>query len=262
MREQKMDELYKRYEELMNKFDVDFYEIIRHFGNSETRYGDMPKRFMTNFLENIKLMNDLNLIILRQEKDKNVKAKYLDLKYLRLRNYFDLCSNLRSFYSNSELDTFLSILHEELDMCSYNLNVVEGFMTSEISSQNMSLYLIDGHEVNKKYAIFLPDLQVCIGEIGCSEIEYRNEKKINVFYRIFSDFRGHNYALDALNLMAEGLYQRGVNSLFFYIDTRNVASIKTAEKFGGVVTEQYNDVVTYEADLVKIFETKKSSIGK
>lgn len=261
-----MNELYKRIKGLEIKVDNKFAKIVKHYENVKTNTVHLPKWFMDDFYKKIKLLKDLDRVILSQEKDINTKVKYLRTKCLKLdvmiEQILKLSRGLHYLSDNSELSTLFEVFDEELLMSEYTLAVFENGIAPEMSNQDMALYMIDGDEKNKKYAIFSRDRQICIGEIGYSEINFGEEMKLNTFYRIFSEFRGNNYALAALNLMSEELYQSGINNLSFLINSTNVPSIKIVEKFGGIITSPKEGLVSYEANLAQIFGNEKSPIGK
>ena len=51
-------------------------------------------------------------------------------------------------------------------------------------------------------------------------------------------------------MMSEYLYKKGVRELFISADRKNIASIKTIEKFGGQILKEYSDIIQYRCDLL------------
>ena len=95
------------------------------------------------------------------------------------------------------------------------------------------------------FYIYLHDTNTIIGEIIYDD-EWRNQELYgNVGYSINSAYNGHNYARKALELLKQLLIGKKEKMVLNIYDG-NVASIKTAEKFGakavryGKVPEKYN----------------------
>ena len=83
-----------------------------------------------------------------------------------------------------------------------------------------------------KYKIFLKDSNELIGEI-----EYRgyhiSEYIGDVGYNIEEEYRGNNYAYEALELLSDILINNGIDSFWISASSRNYASIKILLRYGG-----------------------------
>ena len=95
------------------------------------------------------------------------------------------------------------------------------------------------------FDIYLHDTNTRIGEVIYDD-EWRNQELYgNVGYSINDEYQGHNYARKALELLKQLLIGKKEKIILNIFDG-NIASIKTAEKFGakivryGKIPRKYN----------------------
>ena len=97
----------------------------------------------------------------------------------------------------------------------------------------------DNNKLSGRYYIYLHKTNLIIGTI-----EYRSyhfsEYVGDISYGVMEEFRGHNYALRALNLLSEHLFKNGVSDFWITAHKSNIASIGTVLKYGvnGTILER------------------------
>lgn len=143
----------------------------------------------------------------------------------------------------------------EIDEQYKNLEAIEIVKKNEceISDGEIDLYL-EYHNLETGYRmckIFLHNTSTYIGDIkffGKSNYIATG----NIAYNINQKFRGHGYALKALKLITDKIYEDGIDKVYIAAFDYNIPSIKTIEKFGGVLVENNRKIRSYECDLKKI----------
>jgi predicted acetyltransferase len=89
------------------------------------------------------------------------------------------------------------------------------------------------------------------GIIGYINIRIGNNENIyyggHIGYFIKEEYRGHNYAAKACNLIKRVAKVHGMNEVFITCNPDNIPSRKTCEKIGAILTEivdlpEYNDM--------------------
>lgn len=104
------------------------------------------------------------------------------------------------------------------------------------------------------YNIYLHDTNEHIGNIsfrGTLKGKPYEGYDGNIGYIIDEKYQGKGYALSALKLMTDKLYKEGIEEIFIATYKTNVPSIKTIEKFGGVLMNKYStkNINLYRCDL-------------
>lgn len=127
----------------------------------------------------------------------------------------------------------------------------------DASDGEIDLYLKNtiGKNGSREYLIYLHNTLTEIGKVifwgQCDgEIPFRG----NVSYCIDPEYRGHHYALKALNLMADKLLEDGITTIYISAESHNIPSIRTIELFGGIPRSDIDphNIQAYECDLEKI----------
>lgn len=108
-------------------------------------------------------------------------------------------------------------------------------------------------------SIYLHDTGI---EIGTIDYRHKCESEwlADIGYTIDPSHRGNNYAYKALKLIEQLIAQKGVELITITVQDKNIASIKTIEKFGGVLTGTvHGDVLRYTCPITPVLEhtTKK-----
>ena len=99
-------------------------------------------------------------------------------------------------------------------------------------------------------------------EIGFIKVSYGVAAKPrigNIGYEISSEYRGHNYTSKALELLVDEMLSKNLDNPTLAIYPHNIPSVRTAEKFGGVVIYQAQnkfDWNIYQVDLKSKRENK------
>lgn len=84
------------------------------------------------------------------------------------------------------------------------------------------------------YYICLHDTNNIIGEIQYRGYHF-DSLLGDVGYRIEPEYRGNKYAFQALVLLSELLYERGISDFWISTCNDNIASLKTIERYGGIL---------------------------
>lgn len=111
--------------------------------------------------------------------------------------------------------------------------------------------MIDGRENDQNnilgnYSICLSGEKKVVGEI-CYRGYHVSEFMGDIGYSIDMNFRGNNYAYQALCLLGELLKENGVEDFWAAAYKNNIPSLKTIEKYGGVFVDTNNNVCLYRA---------------
>ena len=105
-------------------------------------------------------------------------------------------------------------------------------------------------ELINTYYIYSKELSIEIGTItyrGTNDKLYEGD----ISYRIEPDYSGHSYAYKALCLLSDYLYRNGVDHFVISAHRENVASVKTIEKYGGIMLPSdrlYPGIKIYSCD--------------
>lgn len=108
--------------------------------------------------------------------------------------------------------------------------------------------------------IYLHDTSIEIGQI-----DYRgpcDSKWLgDIGYTISPEHRGNNYAYQALELISPVISSKGIERVTITTQESNIPSVKTIEKFGGVLTDTiHGDILSYTCEIKPILtpnNTKK-----
>ncbi len=116
-----------------------------------------------------------------------------------------------------------------------------------------------GNNIEAMYDIYLKDQGIKVGHI-----DYRGYHISNITgdigYVIDCRFNGHNYAYKALCLLSDYLNRNNINDFYISVFSDNIPSIKTIEKYGGVIIRKDNRISTYQCITKQINIEKKTSV--
>lgn len=186
----------------------------------------------------------------------NIKSELIEL---RKKIYHSDNYEIREEY-DKKLKKYYK-LYEELD----KIKDLEFVKTNDCytSDEEIDLYLFD-YDINlgsRFCKIYLHNKPILVGEIN-----YRGKMKCfpfgNISYCIDKKFQGNNYALKALKLITDKIYEDGIDKVFISAHDDNIPSLKTIEKFGGILIEKISHICSYECDLNKIKNLNKDVINK
>mgnify|MGYP003295234220 CR=1 FL=1 len=114
-----------------------------------------------------------------------------------------------------------------------------------IENETLRLELIETNEGNEKalpfywWKIILKEINKEIGKISLRiGHNYHSYFNGNVGYEIDSEYRGHNYAYKACELIIPVAKYHGMNFIYITCDFDNIPSIKTIEKLGAEFLEE------------------------
>jgi tagatose 1,6-diphosphate aldolase len=80
----------------------------------------------------------------------------------------------------------------------------------------------------------------------------------NISYEIEEKYRGNHFALIGLQIISEDLYERNVKEVFISAEKKNIASIKTIERFGGTIIDDDCGIKQYRCDLSLILNKTRN----
>ena len=162
--------------------------------------------------------------------------------------------------TTEELDNFLYVADDPErynELCRKKNKLLEMYtllsLPKVVSTDELDIYA-----ENKGFSRYIYHLMLHgdTKEIGHIRVTYKecDDKYGNIGYEIKKQYQGHGFALKALELLQDEMIQKGLTSPIITAYPHNLPSIRTIEKFGGVlVPESYNLVNynKYQVDLLK-----------
>lgn len=128
-----------------------------------------------------------------------------------------------------------------------------------ISTDELDIYV-----ENKGFSHYIYHLTLHedIKEIGHIRVTYKecDDKFGNIGYEIKRQYQGCNFALKALELLEDEMIQRGLTKPIITAYPYNLPSIRTIEKFGGVLIREHDNLITYNKYQVDLLNKRQESI--
>jgi hypothetical protein len=159
---------------------------------------------------------------------------------------------------NKKLDRLINQLEMEkfrnqtpLGAIISNLRIYE--QKPDLSDGEIDIYLNSNEgDISFRGIIYLHDTSLEVGVI-----DYRgpcDSKWLgDIGYTINEEYRGNNYAYKALELISPVIASKGIDKVTITTYANNIPSVKTIEKFGGVLTDTINqDVLSYTCEIKPI----------
>lgn len=159
---------------------------------------------------------------------------------------------------NKKLDRLINQLEMEkfrnqtpLGAIMSNLRIYE--QKPDLSDGEIDIYLNSNEgDISFRGIIYLHDTSLEVGVI-----DYRgpcDSKWLgDIGYTINEEYRGNNYAYKALELISPVIASKGIDKVTITTYANNIPSVKTIEKFGGVLTDTINqDVLSYTCEIKPI----------
>ena len=145
--------------------------------------------------------------------------------------------------------------HNQTSLASINSNLRVFENKPDLTDGEIDIYL-NGNEgdISFRGIIYLHDTSIEIGNI-----DYRGQCDSkwlgDIGYTIYEEHRGNNYAYKALELISPVITSKGIDKVTITTYANNIPSVKTIEKFGGVLTDTINDdVLSYTCEIKPILE--------
>ena len=115
-------------------------------------------------------------------------------------------------------------------------------------------------DVENKYCYFIY-LHGTTTEVG--NISFRgyhiSDFMGDIGYTIFEEYRGNDYAYQALILLSEKLYEDGIPDFWAGVYERNIASVKTLEKYGGkIIKRNESSALLFQCETKKRLEKEST----
>lgn len=125
----------------------------------------------------------------------------------------------------------------------------------DLTDGELDIYL----QYNKENITFNGVIYIHDTSIDIGTIEYRGPCETkwlgDIGYTINEEYKGNNYAYKALKLISPVIASKGIEKVTITTKKSNIASIKTIEKFGGILTNIIDDeVLSYTCDIKPILE--------
>lgn len=161
---------------------------------------------------------------------------------------------------NKKLDRLINQLEMEkfrnqtsLGAVMSNLRIYE--QKPDLTDGEIDIYL-NGNEGDIAFRgiIYLHDTSLEVGVI-----DYRgpcDSKWLgDIGYTINEEYRGNNYAYKALQLISPVISSKGIDKVTITTYANNAPSVKTIEKFGGVLTDTINnDVLSFTCEIKPVLQ--------
>ena len=116
-------------------------------------------------------------------------------------------------------------------------------------------------EIRKKLNCTFPDPSMVLGDYSIclantnrvvGTIQYRGYHFHtflgDVGYNVYPEYRGHNFAYQALCLLSDVLSEKHIEDFWISADKDNTPSVRTIEKFGGVPIQDFDSYLLFVAD--------------
>lgn len=153
-----------------------------------------------------------------------------------------------------ELELNISKYERQIKAITQRLNMYE--KGPDLTDEEIDIYIQnDPNNISFHGTIYLHGKDIEIGNI-----EYRgpvDSKWLgDIGYHIEREFNGHNYAYKALQLISSLIAAKGIEKVTITTYKDNIASVKTIEKFGGVLSDNtLDDVASYTCYIKPILDT-------
>lgn len=162
----------------------------------------------------------------------------------------------------------LERITNKLEMEKFRIQTSIGSVESNLRIFESTPDLTDGEidiYINEEGDSFRGSIYMHGTGIEVGTIDYRHkctsEWLADIGYTIDPAHRGNNYSYKALKLIEPLIAKKGVEIITITVQDKNIASIKTIEKFGGVLIGTiHGDVLRYSCAIKPILE--QSSIKK
>lgn len=164
-------------------------------------------------------------------------------------------------YIVDEVQYNISQLQRKLFEIQPLINIYEG--NPDLTDDEIDIYITpDQRGIGFEGKIFLHGTQTEIGYIA-----YRGSGGVtwlgDISYRIHPEYRGNNFAYKALNLIQDIILSKGIDRVIITTYPDNLSSIRTIEKFGGVLIPHDDEgYLAYECHLVPKVELTDSTIKR
>jgi hypothetical protein len=194
------------------------------------------------------------------------REEYTKIRYQRLLNDKAMLEEqisiveqaIKDIDGNKKMDRLVNKLEMEkfrnqtsLGGINSNLRVFE--LKPDLTDGEIDIYLVD----NKGDLAFSGVIYLHGTAIEVGQIDYRgpcSDKWLgDIGYTIAEEFRGNNYAFKALKLISSIIASKGIENVTITTYSENIPSVKTIEKFGGVLSGTIRgNVLSYTCEIKPI----------
>jgi len=175
----------------------------------------------------------------KQEELNNLKNKIIALKNEYKLIQSQLVKEEQNHLSNLTLDNSLEMLTQKilnlkkkvksLEKPDYTNNIIDLYLSKKSCDGLEETYRVALHKSSFSIGTVRINLRPFVPYLG------------NIGYHIFPPYQGHKFALQSLELLKEHMIAKGLTKPQITIYPVNIASIKTATKFGGKLIREANE---------------------
>lgn len=166
--------------------------------------------------------------------------------------------NPDSLNKEMEIHQEIEQVFQEMDRIHEEISLIRPLVASD---EILDIYLNNGG-IKKGYGNFDVFIHGTSTKIGHVRLNRDNNKVYgNVGYGLDEEYRGHHFMLQSLDLLKDTMLKMKIVKPIITVEPDNLASVKTIQAFGGILTEdhqEYNRYYdTYEVDLTGKESPKK-----
>lgn len=163
--------------------------------------------------------------------------------------------NPDSLNKKMEIHQEIEQIYQEMDKIHEEISLIRPLVSS---NEILDIYLNDGG-IKKGYGNFDVFLHGTSTKIGHVRLNRDTDKVFgNIGYGLDEEYRGHHFMLQSLNLLKDTMLKMKIVKPIITVEPDNLASVKTIQAFGGILTEKNNGWYdTYEVDLTEKQSPKK-----
>lgn len=216
-------------------FRIMFYKKQQfRYVNAEEILYEMPTREEYNKIRHQRLLTDKAMF---EEQISIIEKAIAEIgnnrKYERLRNKLEM--------EKFHIQTSLGNIKSNLRIYDHQPDLTDG---------EIDIYLNSNEgDIAFQGIIYLHETSIEVGQI-----DYRgpcDSKWLgDIGYTINPGHRGNNYAYKALELISPVIASKGIERVIITTQKENIASVKTIEKFGGVLTDTiHGDILSYTCEI-------------
>ena len=149
-----------------------------------------------------------------------------------------------------ELESEINKMITAIDKIDFELSKME----NRIICSNNTISLC---EKEQEQTIFYIYLNYCGRRIGHILLQ-PNSSYCNIGCTILEEYRGHGYFFQALCLIVDYIYSKGIKNIELFAENDNIASLKTIEKFNNLVSA--TKIEKNESETIYHFELSEKSM--
>ena len=191
-----------------------------------------------------------------ENQDLEIVKKMEELKELEEQLSLLQNTSFSSSDNRQEIDNKIGKLFSKIDLVRGEIRFLEG--NPVVSNEKLDIYFDNG-SMEDGYGIFEIHLHGTSNRIGYVRLIREPHNSFgNISYALDGKYRGHHFMLQSLDLLKDTMLKMKIVKPIITVEPDNLASVKTIQAFGGILTEKNNGWYdTYEVDLTEKQSPKK-----